>query len=209
MAEGGTRGVLYVVSAPSGAGKTSLVKVLLERDKALNLSVSYTTRAPRPGEESGVHYHFVDVETFRRMAADGAFVEHAEVFGNHYGTAEATLREALDAGRDLLLEIDWQGARQVRERFPEAVGLFIVPPSLAALEERLRGRGQDSDEIIAARMAESRSELAHYDEYDYLIVNDDFDLALEELATAVVAERLRRERRALAMREALDAMLAE
>jgi guanylate kinase len=201
-------GLLLVVSAPSGAGKTSLVRALLDVEPSLQLSVSYTTRPPREGEADGIHYHFIDAATFERMAEAGAFVEYARVFGNAYGTAAATLRERLDAGADLLLEIDWQGARQVRARFPEAVGVFIAPPSLAALEARLRGRGKDADDVIAARMAQARDELSHYDEYDYLVVNDDFTAALDELRAIVTAERLRERRQAKRHAAALTAMLA-
>ena len=186
------RGILFIVSAPSGAGKTSLLKALLERDAGLRLAVSYTTRAPRPGEQDGVHYNFVKKTKFLRMVQAGEFLEHAEVFGNRYGTAEATVRAKLDRGRDLLLEIDWQGARQVRERFPAAVSIFVLPPSANALEQRLRGRGQDSEQIIAGRMAEARSEMSHCGEYEFLVVNDDFDTALDDLACLVRAERLRR-----------------
>jgi guanylate kinase len=209
LAEGADQGLLFVVSAPSGAGKTSLVRALLEVESSLQLSVSYTTRAPREGEENGVHYHFVDAPTFERMAQAGEFVEYARVFGNAYGTAAATLRERLDAGADLLLEIDWQGARQVRKRFPEAVGIFVAPPSLAALETRLRGRGKDSEDVIAARMAQARDELSHHGEYDYLVVNDDFAEALGDLRAIVVAERLRGPRQARRHASALAAMLAE
>jgi guanylate kinase len=199
---------LFVVSAPSGAGKTSLVKALLEVEPSLTLSVSYTTRAPREGEHDGVHYHFVDAPAFERMAEAGEFVEYARVFGNAYGTAATTLAAGLDAGADLLLEIDWQGARQVRERFPEAISVFVAPPSLAALEARLRGRGKDSDDVIAARMAEARNELSHHAEYDYLVINDDFAVALGELRAIVAAERLREPRQARRHAAALAAMLA-
>lgn len=186
-------GILFIVSAPSGAGKTSLVKALLERDRSLALAVSYTTRPSRQGEQNGVHYHFVDQPSFLDMIFESAFLEHAEVFGNWYGTAEASVRAELASGRDLLLEIDWQGARQVRERFPAAVSVFILPPSAAVLEERLRGRGQDSDQIIALRMAEARSEMSHHGEYQYLIVNDQFEGALDDLVCVVRSERLRQE----------------
>jgi guanylate kinase len=199
------RGTLFVVSAPSGAGKTSLVRALLDQDPLLKLSTSYTTRAPRPGEVDGEHYYFVDHARFDEMIAGGALVEYARVFDNAYGTAEASLREVVGAGDDLLLEIDWQGARQVRERMPEAVSIFILPPSLSALESRLRGRGQDSDEVIARRMAQARDELSHFDEYDFLIVNDRFETALSELAAVVTAERLRLNRQ----RRHHAAMLAE
>jgi len=201
-------GTLFIVSAPSGAGKTSLVKALLERDPSLRLAVSFTTRPPRPAEQDGVHYHFVDEPRFLAMVGQGAFIEHAEVFGNLYGTAEATVREELAVGRDLLLEIDWQGARQVRERFPAAVSVFILPPSATALEGRLRGRGQDSDTVIAARMAEARSEISHYGEYDYLVVNDLFTAALDDLACVVRAERLRRQRAERKLAEALGGLLS-
>jgi len=185
-------GTLYVISAPSGAGKTSLIKALLQRDPHLHLSVSYTTRAPRPGEIDGVHYRFVDPPTFQRMVGEGAFLEYAQVFGNWYGTAEATLRSGLAEGQDLVLEIDWQGARQVRARFPEAVGIFVLPPSVATLDARLRGRGQDDATVIAGRMAQAREEIAHYSDYDHLVVNDDFDVAVDDLAAIVRARRLRR-----------------
>lgn len=200
-------GTLFVVSAPSGAGKTSLVRALLEIDAGLQLSVSYTTRESRPGEIDGEHYHFVDIGTFDAMVADGAFVEYARVFDNAYGTAESALRRVIGRGDDLLLEIDWQGARQVRERIPEAVSIFVMPPSLAALEERLRGRGQDSDVVIAGRMARARDELSHYSEYDYLIVNDRFDAALAQLQAIVIAERLRQPRQAALQGADLASML--
>jgi guanylate kinase len=185
------QGVLLIVSAPSGAGKTSLIKALLEREPSLKLAVSYTTRSPRPGEEDGVHYHFVDEPRFLAMIEEGAFLESAEVFGNRYGTAEASVRDELAAGRDLLLEIDWQGARQVRACFPAAISIFVLPPSSDALAERLRGRGQDSESVIAGRMSKARDEMTHHDEYDYLVVNDDFEKALEDLICVVRAERLR------------------
>jgi guanylate kinase len=191
---GMSEGILFIVSAPSGAGKTSLVKALLARDPGLSLSVSCTTRPPRAGEQDGVHYHFIDEARFRQCIREGDFLEYAEVFGNLYGTREADVREALAGGRDLILEIDWQGARQVRERFRSAVGIFILPPSIAELERRLRGRGTDSDEVIEGRMAQARDEMAHLDEYGYLVVNDGFDVALDALAAIVVAERQRLER---------------
>jgi len=186
-----SKGILFIVSAPSGAGKTSLVKALLQRVPDLGLTISHTTRPPRLGERDGSHYHFVDEAGFAAMIAADAFLEHAQVFGNHYGTAEPQVRSALARGQDLLLEIDWQGARQVRSRFPGAVSVFILPPSAAALAERLRSRGQDSDEIIARRLRQAREEMSHYDEYDYLVVNDRFDEALAELICVVRAERLR------------------
>jgi guanylate kinase len=187
-------GILFIVSAPSGAGKTSLVKALLDRDAGLSLSVSCTTRAPRPGEGDGVHYHFIDQGRFRQSILAEDFLEYAEVFGNLYGTREADVRDALAAGHNVILEIDWQGARQVRERFRSAVGIFILPPSIAELERRLRGRGTDSDAVIEGRMAQARDEMAHLDEYDYLVVNDGFEAALDALAAIVEAERQRLER---------------
>ncbi|MCB1773108.1 MAG: guanylate kinase [Gammaproteobacteria bacterium] len=184
-------GILFIVSAPSGAGKTSLLRQLVPADDRLTMSVSHATRAMRPGEEDGVHYHFVSVQRFEQLVAEGAFLEHARVFDNYYGTAEASVRELLSAGRDVVLEIDWQGARQVRERFPEAESIFIAPPSIDALRERLQGRGQDSSETVERRMADARAELSHFGEYDYLVVNDDFDTALGELRSIVAAARLR------------------
>jgi len=196
-------GILFIVSAPSGAGKTSLLKALLANDQGLGLAISYTTRSPRPGEQDGVHYHFVDSATFGAMVDAGDFLEHAEVFGSRYGTAEATVRTELGRGRDLVLEIDWQGARQVRKRFPAAVSVFVLPPSLATLEERLRDRGQDAPEVIVGRMARARAELSHYGEYDYLVVNDRFEDALSDLGCVVRAERLRHDRRAEGLLELL------
>jgi len=187
-------GILFVVSAPSGAGKTSLLRELVPSDERLVVSVSHATRAMRPGEEDGVHYHFVTVERFRKLVGEGAFLEHAQVFDNFYGTSEAAVRAPLAGGMDVVLEIDWQGARQVRQRFPAAVSIFVAPPSIDALRERLSRRGQDSAEIVERRMADARSELSHYREYEYLVINDDFDVALTELRAIVTAERLREPR---------------
>lgn len=188
-----TPGTLYVVAAPSGAGKTSLVNRLVECHPGLLLSVSYTTRPARPGEVDGEHYHFISDAEFDRMAADGAFLEHAEVFGHRYGTGRDSVRDALHAGRDVILEIDWQGARQVRSAMSDAVGVFILPPSREALVRRLRGRGQDSQAVIDARMAEADEELSHYQEFDYLVINDDFDTALADLEAIMRSRRLARE----------------
>lgn len=185
-------GTLFIVAAPSGAGKTSLVKALIDSTPGIEVSVSHTTRAPRPGEVDGVHYHFTDPGTFQQRVEAGAFLEHARVFDNFYGTAEATLQERLTAGADIILEIDWQGARQVRARIPTAVGVFILPPSREALESRLQGRGQDNAAVIARRMRDAVAEMSHYGEFDYLVVNDDFDTALSELRSVFIAHRLRR-----------------
>ena len=184
-----SQGTLYILSAPSGAGKSSLVSALLEKTDAIKVSVSHTTRAARPGEEDGVNYNFVSVDDFKALIAQDAFLEHAEVFGNFYGTSRLWLEEQLAQGIDIILEIDWQGARQVRDLMPEAVGIFILPPSRAALQQRLDNRGQDSAEIIAGRMAEAVSEMSHFDEYDYVIINDKFDQALIELRSVIIAQR--------------------
>jgi len=202
-----TSGLLLVVSAPSGAGKTSLVAALLEQDPTLALSVSYTTRPRRSGEIDGVHYHFVDHARFDAMIGEGAFIEYARVFDHAYGTAERTLRETLDQGQDLVLEIDWQGARQVRKRFSDAVTVFIAPPSLTALRERLRGRGQDSSAVIDGRMAKAKDELSHWGEYGYLVVNDRFERALGELQCIVAAQRLRTIRQRQREQERLRSMI--
>jgi guanylate kinase len=188
----GGAGTLYVVSAPSGAGKTSLVRALLDSTGGeLVLSVSHTTRAPRPGEVDGRDYHFVDVETFRRMIDDGAFLEHARVFDNYYGTARQGIEMQLEQGRDVILEIDWQGARQVRRALPESVGIFILPPSREALRERLCARGQDDESVIARRMQDAVNEMSHYGEYDYLVINEVFRTAHDDLAAITRSRRLR------------------
>lgn len=191
-----SQGVLFVVAAPSGAGKTSLVKALLQKDPAIRLSVSYTTRPPRPGETNGTDYHFVTVETFRHMAARGEFLESAEVYGNHYGTSQAWIAGEIAAGHDILLEIDWQGAAQVKKCFPDAVTLFILPPSVEALRQRLSNRGQDSAEVIEKRMAAARDDISHAGEFEYIIVNDDFDQALLDFMAVVRAARLATSRQA-------------
>ncbi|MBE0510435.1 MAG: guanylate kinase [Chromatiales bacterium] len=185
------QGSLYIISAPSGAGKTSLVKALLEGTRQVMVSISHTTRPMRPGEIDGKDYHFTDVDTFRRMIADNAFLEHAEVFGNFYGTSRSSILDQMGHGIDVILEIDWQGAQQVRKKMPEATSIFVLPPSLEALETRLRGRNTDSDEVIARRLAEAVSDMGHYQEFDYLVINDDFDTALEQLRAILLARRQR------------------
>lgn len=182
-------GQLFIVAAPSGAGKTTLVRLLLEQDP-VRLSVSHTTRAPRAGEVDGEAYHFVSVEQFKAMIAADAFLEWAEVHGNFYGTSKAGIRSELDAGRDVLLEIDWQGAQQVRQVFPDAVGIFILPPSMEALTERLTGRGTDAAEVIARRLAAAQAEMRHVGEFDYVIINDRLQQALVDLQSVVQASRL-------------------
>lgn len=201
-------GTLFIFSAPSGAGKTSLVNALLECTSHIGVSVSHTTRAPRPGEEDGHAYHFVDQNAFKDMISADAFLEHAKVFDNFYGTSRAWVESELAAGRDVILEIDWQGAQQVRKLMPESVSLFIAPPSIEALRERLQGRGQDDQAIIDRRMADARSEMSHYAEYDYLIVNDDFDNSLEELRAVVIARRHRLEAQQERHKVMLAALLA-
>lgn len=188
------RGQLFVISAPSGAGKTSLIKALRERRPELALSVSHTTRPRRDGEVNGEHYHFVDISQFEAMLAQEAFVEHAKVFDNYYGTSRAAISEQLDRGRDLILEIDWQGAAQVKKLFPEAIFIFILPPSTAELEARLRNRASDDDEVIARRLAEARREMQQCHWYDYLVINDDFDRSLDELDSLFTAAMLETDR---------------
>ena len=184
-------GLLFIVSAPSGTGKTSLVQALRRCDPNIGLSVSYTTRPPRPGEKDGKHYHFVSRERFEQMVQRGEFLECALVHGNYYGTSERWVRTQLAAGASIVLEIDWQGAAQVRRRFPDAIGIFVLPPSLEALEQRLRVRAQDSDEVIEARLRAAREEISHAAEFDYVIINDAFDQALQDLCAVARAARLR------------------
>ncbi len=185
------QGNLFIVTAPSGAGKSTLVQGLLARDDAVRLSVSYTTRAPRPGEQDGREYHFVGVDEFQARAAAGEFLESATVHGNLYATSRRWITERMAGGHDVLLEIDWQGAAQVRRQFPGAIGIFVLPPSLEALESRLRKRGQDSEEVIVRRLAAATGEMAHAGEFEYVIINQDFPAALEQLAVLVYAARLR------------------
>lgn len=183
-------GQLYIVSAPSGAGKTSLLTALREQLDQIVISVSHTTRAPREGETNGQHYHFVTVAEFQEQVAQENFLEYAQVFDNYYGTSRLAVNELLAQGKDVILEIDWQGAQQVRSRTDDALSIFILPPSKAALEQRLTGRGQDSDEIIQRRMRDAQSEMSHYPEYDYVVINDDFTVALEELKSIFQSQRL-------------------
>ncbi len=183
-------GNLYVVAAPSGAGKTTLVRMLLDSGTAVHLSISFTTRAPRPGEQNGREYHFVDAESFRGMIDRHEFLEWAEVHGNFYGTSKKWIADQLAGGKDVLLEIDWQGAQQVRQLFPEAIGIFILPPSMDELTRRLTGRGTDSAEVISRRLAAAQAEMRHVGEFDYVIINDRLEQALDELRAVVCASRL-------------------
>ena len=184
-------GTLFIVSAPSGAGKTTLVSALIAADPMIRKSVSYTTRKPRLGEENARDYHFVPAEEFERMRAKGEFLETAEVHGNLYGTSRRTVATETAADYDVLLEIDWQGAAQIRKLQPQAVAIFILPPSIEALEKRLRGRGQDSAAVIAKRIAAARGEISHAGEFDYVIINDEFNRAAQDLISIIRAERLR------------------
>ena len=197
-------GTLYIVSAPSGAGKTSLVKALLAADADVRKSISYTTRAPRPGEQDGREYHFIDATRFEAMVARGAFLECATVHGCRYGTSREWVLEQTRSGRDIVLEIDWQGAAQVRRLHPQVVSVFILPPTLDDLEARLRGRAQDGDEVIRQRVAAAPGEIAHFEEFDYVIINDDFNRAALDLVSIVRAERLKLPRQRLRRPEFFD-----
>lgn len=204
-------GTLFIISSPSGAGKSSLLTALLSRYNSngrMALSVSHTTRAMRPGEENGVHYHFVSKEEFQALIARDAFFEWAEVFGNYYGTSKELIEQALSNGIDVFLDIDWQGARQIRELYRDTQSIFVLPPSLPILEQRLIGRGQDSEEVIAKRMAQAVSEMSHYPEYDYLIINDDFELALQQLQSIVLAGRAKLRPQAICHADLLNQLLA-
>ncbi|GEN23742.1 guanylate kinase [Halomonas cupida] len=203
-----SQGTLFIVSAPSGAGKTSLVRELIESVDGIQVSVSHTTRAMRPGEVDAVNYHFVDVATFEDMVARGDFFEHAQVFDNHYGTSRSAVEALLAAGQDVILEIDWQGARQVREQMDSAVSIFILPPSRDELERRLSSRGTDDHQVISGRMREAVSEMSHYGEYDFMVINDDFTTALDELRALVIAHRLDTRRQKQHHARLLDALLA-
>lgn len=185
------RGTLYIVAAPSGAGKSSLVNAVLSRETGIALSISFTSRKARPGERHALHYHFISKEEFETMIANGDFFEHALVHGDYKGTAKQSVEPQLAAGKDVLLEIDWQGARQVKEKLPDAISIFILPPSKDALEIRMRNRGQDSEQVIAQRLANAREEMSHYNEFDYVIVNEHFDAAVSELRAIFQAQRLK------------------
>lgn len=200
-------GLLFVVAAASGTGKTSLVKALLEQTKDLTLSISHTTRTSRPGEIDGVHYHFTPKERFVEMICDGYFVEHAEVFGNYYGTSHTGITTQLEQGHDVLLEIDWQGAEQVRKIFPDSIQIFIIPPSLAELRQRLSNRGQDSEEVIQTRLNGAVEEMRQHVSFDYLIVNDMFDHALIDLQSIVRAARLTEQQQVVRQQNLLMGLL--
>ena len=203
------RGTLYIVAAPSGAGKSSLVNAVLARDPNIALSISFTSRAPRPGERHAEHYHFVTADEFQAMVAAGDFFEHALVHGDWKGTARQSVEPQLNAGRDVLLEIDWQGARQVRAKVPGAVSVFILPPSRQALEQRMRARGQDSEAVIAQRLAAAREEMSHYGEFDYVIVNEHFAVAVDELCAIFTASRLRRDAQVARHGKLISALLVD
>lgn len=205
-------GNLFILAAPSGAGKSSLIKALLEKHgnnvtNPVQVSVSHTTRKPRPGEVDGEHYHFVSRKQFESLIEQGVFFEWAEVFGNYYGTSRVTIEQTLHRGCDVFLDIDWQGARQVKQQLPETCGIFILPPSLETLQQRLTHRGQDSEEVIAGRMREAVSEMSHYNEFDYVIVNDDFSTALRELESVVLSRRLQTRKQQMRHQPLIDALL--
>jgi guanylate kinase len=202
-------GCLFVVAAPSGGGKSSMVNALLEREPGIRLSVSYTTRPPRPGEQDGKHYHFVDETTFRALDAKGEFLETAFVHGNWYATSAIWLRAQVTAGQDVLLEIDWQGARQVRALIPDSVQIFILPPSWKALRERLEKRGQDAPDVIAARLEAAREEMRHCGDFDYVIMNQDFARAVDDLSVIVRAARLTAPRQQVRHARVLAQLLAQ
>ncbi|HEY0661604.1 MAG TPA: guanylate kinase [Lysobacter sp.] len=203
------RGTLYIVAAPSGAGKSSIVNAVLARDPGICLSISFTSRAPRPGERHAEHYHFVSAGEFERMVEAGDFFEHARVHGDWKGTARQSVEPQLNAGKDVLLEIDWQGARQVRQQVPDAVSVFILPPSRQALEQRMRSRGQDSEDTIRQRLDAAREEMSHYTEFDYVIVNEHFDTAVDEMCAIFVASRLRRAPQVARHSRLITALLAD
>lgn len=205
-----TKGNLFILSAPSGAGKSSLISALLKQAsvRPMQVSVSHTTRDPRPGETNGQHYHFVSKKVFQQAIAENTFYEHAEVFGNYYGTSEIAIDQQLEQGIDVFLDIDWQGAQQVRMKKPDVTTIFISPPSKQELEIRLRGRGQDSEEVIQSRMAQAQAECSHYQEFDYIIINDDFEQAQIDLTTIVNNQRLKRSQQAQQHQSLFEELLA-
>lgn len=188
-----TKGQLFIITAPSGAGKTSIVKATMENMPRLKKSISFTTRPMRPGEKEGVDYHYIDTKAFLQMRDSGDFLEYAEVFGNHYGTSKKWLKQRLEANNDVILEIDWQGAQQVRRVFPDATSIFILPPSKSTLLSRLRSRGQDSEEVISRRTLEAVTEMSHFDEFDYTVINDDFDTAVQDTLAIIRSQRVKTE----------------
>jgi guanylate kinase len=209
-----TLGNLFILTAPSGAGKSSLIKALLEKhpstdehNNAMQVSISHTTRAPRPSEVDGVHYHFVDRTEFESLIEQGAFFEHAEVFGNYYGTSKIVIEQTLRQGIDVFLDIDWQGARQVKAQIPDTATIFVAPPSKAELKRRLTERGQDSTEVIEQRMTKAVSEISHYHEFDFVVVNDNFTAALSELDAIVTTRRLRKEKQIIRHQQLFDNLL--
>lgn len=201
-------GNLFIISAPSGAGKSTLINALLKQDADMQLSVSHTTRSPRPGETNGVQYHFTDVSSFKQLIAEDQFIEWAEVFGNYYGTSKAALADKLAQGIDVFLDIDWQGARQIKQQLPFVTSIFILPPSVEALEQRLNQRGQDSAEVIAGRMAKARDEISHANEYDYWVVNDDLELAVQQFSGIIQSQRLKQQKQAIRQQKLLSGLLA-
>jgi guanylate kinase len=203
------RGTLFIVAAPSGAGKSSIVNACLARDSNIALSISFTSRAPRPGERHAEHYHFISEAEFQAMIDAGDFFEYARVHGDWKGTARQSVEPLLAQGRDVLLEIDWQGARQVRQRVPDAVSVFILPPSREALEQRMRARGQDSEAVIAQRLAAAREEMSHYGEFDYVIVNEHFDTAVDDMCAIFVASRLRKDIQVARHSKLITALLSD
>jgi guanylate kinase len=201
-------GNLFIISAPSGAGKSTLINALLTQHADMQLSVSHTTRSPRPGESNGVQYHFTDIPAFKQLIEQDQFLEWAEVFGNYYGTSKAALADKLAQGIDVFLDIDWQGARQIKQQLPFVTTIFILPPSVEALEQRLNQRGQDSAEVIAGRMAKARDEISHADEYDYWVVNDDLELALQQFSGIIQTQRLKQNKQAIRQQKLISGLLA-